>query len=71
MEQLRRECAAQIVVSGGRELRFSVSMGVASCPHTAAEAPALVAACQAALAEAQQRGGDQVALARVPFAVQG
>jgi diguanylate cyclase (GGDEF)-like protein len=71
MEQLRRECAAQIVVSGGRELRFSVAMGVASCPHTAGESTALVAACEAALAEAQQRGGDQVVLARVPFGMPG
>jgi diguanylate cyclase (GGDEF)-like protein len=71
MEQLRRECAAQIVVSGGRDLRFSVAMGVASCPHTAGESAALVAACEAALAEAQQRGGDQVVLARVPFGMPG
>ncbi|NML14638.1 GGDEF domain-containing protein [Azohydromonas caseinilytica] len=67
MEQLRRECAAQIVVSAGQELRFTVSMGVASCPHTAPEGGALVAACEAALAEAQQRGGNQAVLARVPF----
>lgn len=71
MEQLRRECSAQIVVSGGRELRFSVAMGVASCPHTAGEGGALVAACEAALTEAQQRGGDQVLLARVPFGMPG
>jgi diguanylate cyclase (GGDEF)-like protein len=69
MEQLRRECAAQIVVSGGRELRFTVSMGVASCPHIAAELAALQSACEAALLQAQQRGGDQAALARVPFPV--
>lgn len=67
MEQLRRQCAAQIVVSGGRVLHFTVSMGVAVCPHTTADAAALSAACDAALAEARQRGGDQVALARVPF----
>ena len=69
MEQLRRECAAQIVVSGGRELRFTVSMGVAGCPHIATELAALQSACEAALAQAQQRGGDQAALARVPFAM--
>lgn len=67
MEQLRRECAAQIVVSGGRELRFTVSMGVAGCPHIATELAALQSACEAALLQAQQRGGDQAALARVPF----
>jgi GGDEF domain-containing protein len=67
MEQLRRQCAAQIVVNEGRTLRFTVSMGVASCPHTAADADALSAACEAALAEARGRGGDHVVLARVPF----
>jgi diguanylate cyclase (GGDEF)-like protein len=36
MEGLRRQCAAQIVVLEGQELGFSVSMGVASFPHTAA-----------------------------------
>jgi GGDEF domain-containing protein len=70
MEQLRRECAAQIVVCGGRELRFTVSMGVASCPHITSDGAALQAACDAALAQARQRGGDQTALARVAFTVQ-
>ncbi|WP_157264512.1 GGDEF domain-containing protein [Azohydromonas aeria] len=71
MEQLRRQCAAQIVVNEGRTLRFTVSMGVASCPHTAADADALSSASEAALAEARGRGGDHVVLARVPFMVPG
>lgn len=67
MESLRRKCASQIVVHEGTELGFSVSVGVASYPHTAQTQEALVAACEAALVEAQRRGGNQVTLAAIPF----
>jgi diguanylate cyclase (GGDEF)-like protein len=67
MESLRRKCASQIVVHDGAELGFSVSIGVASYPHTAQTQEALVTACEAALAEAQRRGGNQVTLAAIPF----
>jgi diguanylate cyclase (GGDEF)-like protein len=63
MEALRRQCATQIVAHDGQELAFSVSMGVASFPHTASNGDALQAACEFALAQAQHRGGNQVALA--------
>jgi PleD family two-component response regulator len=42
-------------------------MGVASYPHTAQTLDALVSACDAALAQAQERGGNQVVLAAIPF----
>lgn len=67
MESLRRKCASQIVVHEGAELGFNVSIGVASYPHTSQTQAALVAACEAALAEAQRRGGNQVTLAAIPF----
>ena len=67
MESLRRKCAAQIVVHEGAELGFSVSIGVASYPHTSQTQESLVAACEAALVEAQRRGGNQVTLAAIPF----
>ena len=67
MESLRRKCASQIVVHEGAELGFNVSIGVASYPHTAQTQEVLVAACEAALAEAQRRGGNQVTLAAIPF----
>ena len=67
MEGLRRRCAADIVVSDGRELRFTVAMGVASFPHTAHTQAELVQACAAALREAQRRGGNHVALAAIRF----
>lgn len=65
MEGLRRQCATQIVLLGGQELRFTVSMGIASFPHTASEKEALLASCEAALVEARRRGGNQVTLAAI------
>jgi diguanylate cyclase (GGDEF)-like protein len=67
MEGLRRQCATQIVVLDGQELGFTVSMGVASFPHTAQTQDELVAAAEKALAEAQRRGGNHVALASIRF----
>ncbi len=67
MEGLRRKCATQIVVHEGQELGFSVAMGVASFPHTAHTQEALQGACEAALAEAQRRGGNHVTLAAIRF----
>jgi diguanylate cyclase (GGDEF)-like protein len=67
MEGLRRKCAGEIVVHQGQELGLSVAMGVASFPHTAQTHEALVEACEAALAEAQRRGGNHVTLAAIRF----
>jgi GGDEF domain-containing protein len=67
MEGLRRRCAAQIVVDGGREQRYTVAMGVASFPHTAQALEPLVGACDTALAQARNRGGNQVVLAAIRF----
>ncbi|MCY7314735.1 MAG: diguanylate cyclase [Rubrivivax sp.] len=67
MEGLRRKCATQIAVHEGQELNFSVAIGVASFPHTAHTQEGLVQACDAALAEAQRRGGNHVTLAAIRF----
>ncbi len=67
MEGLRRQCATQIVVLDGEELGFSVSMGVASFPHTAHSQDDLLNACESALSEARKRGGNTVALASIRF----
>lgn len=67
MEQLRRQCAAQIVVLNGQDLGLSISMGVSSFPHTAARQDALMTASEAAVHEAQRRGGNQVVLAPIAF----
>ena len=67
MEGLRRQCASQIVVLDAQELGFSVSMGVASFPHTAHSQPELLTACEGALAEARRRGGNHLTLASIRF----
>ncbi len=67
MEGLRRQCATQIVAHEGRDIGFTVSMGVASFPHTAHSHEELRAACDAALADARQRGGNHVTLASIRF----
>ena len=67
MEGLRRQCATQIVMVDGREIGFSVSMGVASFPHTALSQDELLAASELALAEARRRGGNHVTLASIRF----
>jgi diguanylate cyclase (GGDEF)-like protein len=67
MEGLRRQCATQIVVFEGKDLGFTVSMGVASFPHTASSREDLLLASDAALAEARRRGGNHVSLAGIRF----
>ena len=67
MEGLSRKCETQIVVHEGQDLGFTVAMGVASFPHTAQTQDGLVAACDAALAEPQRRGGNHVTLAAIRF----
>jgi diguanylate cyclase (GGDEF)-like protein len=67
MEGLRRQCATQIVMHEGRNLGFTVSMGVASFPHTAHTQEALMQASENALAEARKRGGNHVTLASIRF----
>lgn len=64
-EQLRRACATQIVVQAGMPVRFEISAGVASFPHTAQTLEAVGEAARQALHDARERGGNQVALARI------
>jgi diguanylate cyclase (GGDEF)-like protein len=67
VEGLRRQCATQIVAHAGKDIGFTVSMGVASFPHTASNKDELLAASIAALADARKRGGNRVALASIQF----
>ncbi|WP_082568616.1 diguanylate cyclase [Rhizobacter sp. Root1221] len=71
MEGLRRQCATQIVMLNGHDLGFTVSMGVASFPHTAHSQDELLSAADAALLEAQRRGGNHVTLASIRFEPKG
>ena len=67
MEGLRRQCATHIVAVSGQELHFTVSMGVASFPHTAASQDELMQATEVSLADAERRGGNRVSLAAIRF----
>ena len=64
MEQLRRQCATQIVMMDAQELRFTVSIGVASFPHTAHTRDQLVVACEQAVDNARTKG-NHVSLASI------
>jgi diguanylate cyclase (GGDEF)-like protein len=64
MEQLRRQCATQIVMFDAQELRFTVSIGVASFPHTAHTRDQLVAAAEQAVVNARTKG-NHVSLASI------
>ena len=67
VESLRRQCATQIVVLDGHDFGFTVSMGVASFPHTAHTQDELFDASDLALASAHKRGGNCVSLASIRF----
>ncbi|WP_418315223.1 diguanylate cyclase [Piscinibacter sakaiensis] len=67
VEALRRQYANEAAASAGNQRRSSISIGVASYPHTTREREQIVRAAEAALANARRRGGNQVALARIPF----
>lgn len=67
IEGLRRLCANEILRLEEGDLHFTVSMGVASYPHTTQDRVALVLAADAALEQAQRRGGNHVALASIRF----
>lgn len=64
---LRQQCAGYAVMNQGEATSFTVSVGVASFPHTAATRDALVNAAVDALARARTRGGNQARLAALPF----
>jgi diguanylate cyclase (GGDEF)-like protein len=64
MEQLRRQCATQIVMHDARELHFTVSIGVASFPHTAHTKEQLLTASEHAVAQARTKG-NHVSLASI------
>lgn len=67
MEQLRRQCAAHIVPHNGQQIPFSVSMGVASFPHTAGSVEEMMRSADRAMASARDTGGNRVALASIQF----
>lgn len=67
MEQLRRQCAQHIVPFNGQQIPFTVSMGVASFPHTAGGIDELMRSADRAMALAKEKGGNALALASIQF----
>ncbi|WP_374316460.1 GGDEF domain-containing protein [Aquabacterium sp.] len=67
MEQLRRQCAAHVVPYNGQQIPFTVSMGVASFPHTAGSVEEIMRSADRALGTARESGGNRVALASIQF----
>jgi GGDEF domain-containing protein len=70
VETLRRQCATQIVVFDGHDFGFTISMGVASFPHTAHTQDQLFEASEMALQSALRKGGNRVSLASIRFEAQ-
>ncbi|MEO8297957.1 MAG: diguanylate cyclase [Burkholderiales bacterium] len=68
MEQMRRQCATHVVVHGGQPMQFTVTVGLASFPHTADSLDTLSQAAEQALADAAKRGGNRVAPAAIALA---
>jgi diguanylate cyclase (GGDEF)-like protein len=69
VEALRRQCAGEPINIEGVAHHFSVSIGVASYPHTTRDRGGLLEAAEQAAQQAQRRGGNHVALASIRFEV--
>lgn len=66
MEQLRRQCSQHIVPYNGQQVPFTVSMGVASFPHTAGGVDELMRSADRAMATARE-SGNRIVLASIQF----
>lgn len=67
MEQLRKQCAQHIVAFNGQQIPFTVSMGVASFPHTAGSVDELMRSADRAMAQSRDKGGNRLTLASIQF----
>jgi diguanylate cyclase (GGDEF)-like protein len=66
-ESLRRQCADYVLMVGGQPCGLRVSVGLASFPHSSRSKDDLVRSASLALLQAQERGGNQLKLAGMPF----
>jgi diguanylate cyclase (GGDEF)-like protein len=67
MEHLRKQCAQHIVVFNAQQITFTVSMGVASFPHTAGSVDELMRSADRAMAQSRERGGNHLTLSSIQF----
>ena len=65
MDQFRRQCADHLMVHDGRPVPFSISVGLASFPHTGNSLEALGDSVNWALHDAVVRGGNRVRIAAI------
>jgi diguanylate cyclase (GGDEF)-like protein len=67
MEHLRKACSQHIVAFNGQQIPFTVSMGVASFPHTAGSVEELMRSADRAMAVSRAKGGNHLTLASIQF----
>jgi diguanylate cyclase (GGDEF)-like protein len=67
MEHLRKACAQHIVAYNAQQIPFTVSMGIASFPHTAGAVDELMRSADRAMAASRDRGGNHLTLASIQF----
>jgi diguanylate cyclase (GGDEF)-like protein len=67
MEHLRKACAQHIVAYNGQQIPFTVSMGIASFPHTAGSVDELMRSADRAMAASRDKGGNHLTLASIQF----
>lgn len=67
MEHLRKQCAQHIVANNGHQISFTVSMGVASFPHTAGSVDELMRSADRAMQQSRDKGGNRLTLSSIQF----
>jgi diguanylate cyclase (GGDEF)-like protein len=67
MEHLRKQCSQHIVAYNGQQSPFTVSMGIASFPHTAGSVEELMRSADRAMAVSREKGGNHLTLASIQF----
>lgn len=67
MEHLRKACSQHIVAYNGQQIPFTVSMGIASFPHTAGSVEELMRSADRAMAASRAKGGNHLTLSSIQF----
>lgn len=71
MEHLRKQCSQHIVAYNGQQIPFTVSMGIASFPHTAGSVEELMRSADRAMGISREKGGNHLTLASIQFVPAG
>lgn len=65
MEQFRKQCAQHVVANQAQQIAFTVSMGIASFPHTAGSVDELMKSADRALMQSRDKGGNHLTLSSI------